>query len=160
GTSMKRKPAACVRVVVRQRAMATRNVEACISGSPDYGLCHVLLGRACRVTGVVDLGQRFQPNEHQVLALGWKAAVLSDMSGVCTRPSPQEHIMKEQDHCMPGLCLETSEYGELVAIAVNPNHPLLQLKRALPWEALCEVMTRHWRQAGKNTDGHPGLPWD
>src|SRR5262249_40461788 len=104
GTSMKRKPAACVRVVVRQRAMATRNVEACISGSPDYGLCHVLLGRACRVTGVVDLGQRFQPKEHQVLALGWKAAVLSDMSGVCTRPSPQEHIMKEQDHCMPGLC--------------------------------------------------------
>src|SRR5215467_9801879 len=119
-----------------------------------------ILSRACRVTGVVDLGQRFQPKEHQVLALGWKAAVLSDMSGVCTRPSPQEHIMKEQDHCMPGLCLETSEYGELVAIAVNPNHPLLQLKRALPWEALCEVMTRHWRQAGKNTDGHPGLPWD
>jgi hypothetical protein len=40
------------------------------------------------------------------------------------------------------------------------HHPLLQLKRALPWEALCEVMTRHWRRAGKNTDGHPGLPWD
>jgi hypothetical protein len=40
------------------------------------------------------------------------------------------------------------------------NHPLLQLKRALPWEALGEVMTRHWRRAGKNTDGRPGLPWD
>src|SRR5262245_26547785 len=40
------------------------------------------------------------------------------------------------------------------------NHPLLQLKRALPWETLCEAMTRHWRRAGKNTDGHPGLPWD
>jgi hypothetical protein len=37
---------------------------------------------------------------------------------------------------------------------------LLQLKRALPWQALCEVMTRHWRRAGKNTDGRPGVPWD
>jgi hypothetical protein len=36
------------------------------------------------------------------------------------------------------------------------NHPLLRLKRTLPWEALCEVMTRHWRQAGKNIDGRPG----
>jgi hypothetical protein len=43
---------------------------------------------------------------------------------------------------------------------VAHNHPLLQLKRALPWEARCEVMTRHWRRAGKNTDGRPGLPWD
>src|SRR5207244_2905651 len=40
------------------------------------------------------------------------------------------------------------------------THPLLQLKRALPWEALFEVMTRHWRRAGKNTDGRPGLAWD
>ena len=40
------------------------------------------------------------------------------------------------------------------------HHPLLQLKRALPWEALCEVMTCHWRRAGRNTDGRPGLPWD
>src|SRR4029450_2360545 len=38
--------------------------------------------------------------------------------------------------------------------------PLLQLKRALPWEALYEIMTRHWRRGGKNTDGRPGLPWD
>src|SRR5262249_59696274 len=48
----------------------------------------------------------------------------------------------------------------IVSIAVNPNHPLLQLQGALPWEALCEVMTRHWRRAGKNTEGGPGLPWD
>jgi hypothetical protein len=48
----------------------------------------------------------------------------------------------------------------MVSIYVDHNHPLLQLKRALPWEALCEVMTRHWRQAGKNTDGRPGLAWD
>ena len=26
-----------------------------------------------------------------------------------------------------------------------------QLKRALPWEALCEVMTHHWRRAGNIT---------
>jgi hypothetical protein len=47
-----------------------------------------------------------------------------------------------------------------VSIYVDPNHPLLQLQRALPWGALFEVMTRHWRQAGKNTDGRPGLLWD
>jgi hypothetical protein len=39
-------------------------------------------------------------------------------------------------------------------------HSLLQLKRALPWAALFEVMRRHWQRAGKNTDGRPGLPWD
>jgi hypothetical protein len=68
--------------------------------------------------------------------------------------------MQEQGHCTPGLCPGTTENGVLVSITVNPDHSLLQLKRALPWEALCEVMTRHWRRAGKNTDGGPGLPWD
>lgn len=68
--------------------------------------------------------------------------------------------MKEQDHCTLGLCPTTTENGTIVSIAVHPTHPLLQLKRALPWEALCEVMTRHWRRAGKNTEGAPGLPWD
>ena len=67
--------------------------------------------------------------------------------------------MKEQDHCTLGLCPATTENGVIVSIAVHSTHPLLQLKRALPWEALCEVMTRHWRRAGKNTDGGPGLPW-
>ena len=68
--------------------------------------------------------------------------------------------MKEQDHCTLGLCPGPTENGAIVSIAVNSTHPLLQLRRALPWEALCEVMTRHWRRAGKNTDGGPGLPWD
>jgi len=40
------------------------------------------------------------------------------------------------------------------------NHPLLQLKRALPWAALVEVMTRRGAAAGTNTDGRSGLPWD
>jgi len=68
--------------------------------------------------------------------------------------------MKERGHCTPGVCPGTTENGQTVSIYVDHNHPLLQLKRALPWEALFEVMTRHWRRAGKNTDGRPGLAWD
>jgi hypothetical protein len=68
--------------------------------------------------------------------------------------------MKEQGHCTPGVCPGTSAHGVTVAIYVDYNHPLLQLKRALPWDALFEVMRRHWQRAGKNTDGRPGLPWD
>jgi len=68
--------------------------------------------------------------------------------------------MKAQSHCTPGASPEATAQGETVSIYVDYNHPLLQLKRALPWEALCEVMTRHWRRAGKNTDGRPGLAWD
>ena len=54
----------------------------------------------------------------------------------------------------------TSAHGVTVALYVHCNHPLLQLKRALPWDALFEVMRRHWQRAGKNTDGRPSLPWD
>ena len=68
--------------------------------------------------------------------------------------------MKEHDHCTLGVCPGATAQGETVSIYVAYNHPLLQLKRALPWEALVEVMTRYWRRAGKNTDGRPGLPWD
>ena len=68
--------------------------------------------------------------------------------------------MKAQRHSMPVASSVATEKGETVSIYVDHNHPLLQLKRALPWEALFEVMTRHWRRAGKNTDGRPGLAWD
>src|SRR6266581_2315173 len=68
--------------------------------------------------------------------------------------------MKEQLHSMPVASAVATEKGETVSIYVDHNHPLLQGKRALPWEALFEVMTRHGRRAGKNTDGRPGLPWD
>ena len=68
--------------------------------------------------------------------------------------------MKEQGHGTPGVCPGTSAHGVTVALYVHCNHPLLQLKRALPWDALFEVMRRHWQRAGKNTDGRPGLPWD
>ncbi len=67
--------------------------------------------------------------------------------------------MEEHSDCTSGVCPGASEHGETVSIYVDHNHPLLQLKRALPWDALFEVMRRHWRQAGKNTDGRPGLSW-
>jgi hypothetical protein len=57
-------------------------------------------------------------------------------------------------------CLETSQRVQTVQVEVALDHPLLLLKRALPWGAITEVMTRHWRESGKNVDGGPGLPWD
>src|SRR5215471_11807893 len=80
--------------------------------------------------------------------------------GLCLSPETQEPIMNERDHCTSGVCPETSASGETVSIYVSYNHPLLQLKRALPWAALVAVMTRRWAAAGKNTDGRSGLPWD
>jgi len=68
--------------------------------------------------------------------------------------------MEEHGDCTSGVCPGASTNVETVSICVPHNHPLLQLKRALPWAALYEVMRRHWQRAGKNTDGRPGLPWD
>ena len=68
--------------------------------------------------------------------------------------------MNEQGHCTAGDCPGATENGETVSIYVDHNHPLLQLKRALPWTALFEVMSRRWAAAGKNVDGRPGLSWD
>jgi hypothetical protein len=68
--------------------------------------------------------------------------------------------MEEHSDCTSGVCPGASANGETVPLYVPYYHPLLQLQRALPWDALSAVMARHWRQAGKNTDGRPGLPWD
>jgi hypothetical protein len=68
--------------------------------------------------------------------------------------------MKAGSHSMPEVCCEARATSHLVQIEVSPTHPLLLLKRALPWAAITEVMTRQWRQNGKNIDGGPGLPWD
>ena len=68
--------------------------------------------------------------------------------------------MKASAHAMPEPCPKTSPSAQLVQIEVSLTHPLLVLKPALPGEAITEVMTRHWRQNGKNVDGGPGLPWD
>jgi hypothetical protein len=55
---------------------------------------------------------------------------------------------------------ELEKEGEIISIYVNSKHPLLQLKQALPWEAIHEVMVRRWRAGGKNVDGRPGQSWD
>jgi hypothetical protein len=68
--------------------------------------------------------------------------------------------MKAGSHSMSEACPEASSSGQLVQIEVSPTHPLLLLKRALPWDAITEAMTRHWRQHGKNVEGGRGLPWD
>src|SRR2546427_12876311 len=78
----------------------------------------------------------------------------------CTRILSQEHLMKAHRHSTPGVCPETSEHGETVSISVDDHHPLLQLKRALPWAALCEVRTRRWAAAGNNTVARPGFTWE
>ena len=68
--------------------------------------------------------------------------------------------MQASSHCMPESCPETRRSVQTVQVEVSLTHPLLLLKRALPWEAITEAMTRHWRQNGKNVDGGRGLPWD
>jgi hypothetical protein len=64
--------------------------------------------------------------------------------------------MKERAHWTLGGCPGATATGEIVSIYVEHHHPLLQRKRALPWAALCEGMTRRWAAAGNNTDGRPG----
>lgn len=49
--------------------------------------------------------------------------------------------------------------GAWVAIFVGDDHPLLQLKQALDWEAITAEMSSQWRRVGKNVDGRPGRPW-
>ena len=68
--------------------------------------------------------------------------------------------MQAMFHSMPTVCPDASSTSQLVQIEVSPTHPLLLLQGALPWDAITEVMTRHWRQHGKNVDGGRGLPWD
>jgi hypothetical protein len=51
--------------------------------------------------------------------------------------------MKAPNHCTPGVCPGATAQGETVSMYVADQPPLLQRKRALPWEALVEVMTRY-----------------
>jgi hypothetical protein len=67
--------------------------------------------------------------------------------------------MSTAAHCTPEPRAVPEFPPQLVSIFVAYNHPLLQLKRALDWPALQAVMVRHWRVAGKNVEGRPGLPW-
>ena len=68
--------------------------------------------------------------------------------------------MINRNHSTPPVAFNATEKGQVVSIFVEESHPLLQLKRALPWDAIEEVMVKWWRAAGKNVDGGPGCPWD
>jgi hypothetical protein len=68
--------------------------------------------------------------------------------------------MREPGHSIAVASPVATDQGETVSIYVDDDHPLLKLKRALPWEALFEVMTRRWAAAGKNVDSGPGRPWE
>lgn len=67
--------------------------------------------------------------------------------------------MSTAAHCTPDPRAVPELPPHLVSLFVADTHPLLQLKRALDWPVLQAVMVRHWRAAGKNVDGRPGLPW-
>jgi len=67
--------------------------------------------------------------------------------------------MRAEGPCTAGGTYLPSSSGQMVTIFVDESHPLLQLKRALDWEKIQQVMVRHWRAAGKNVDGGPGQAW-
>lgn len=67
--------------------------------------------------------------------------------------------MRAGSHCTAGGGGPPSPSGQRVSIFVPESHQLLQLKRALDWERISQVMTTHWRVAGKNVDGGPGMAW-
>lgn len=67
--------------------------------------------------------------------------------------------MKKHRDSMPMPAAAPEPSLKLVSIYVSDDHPLLQLKRNLDMEAIKAVMVKHWRKAGKNVDGGPGLPW-
>lgn len=67
--------------------------------------------------------------------------------------------MKAKQDSTPAKISVPEVSGQLVSIFVPDDHPSLRLKRALDWGAITAVMVKHWRQAGKNVDGGPGLSW-
>jgi hypothetical protein len=67
--------------------------------------------------------------------------------------------MRERSDCTPAGGGAPAVSGAWVSIFVGDDHPLLRLKQALDWAAITEVMVLHWRRAGKNVDGGPGLSW-
>lgn len=67
--------------------------------------------------------------------------------------------MRAKSDCTRTATAAPAPQGELVSIFVPAAHPLLELKRALDWEAIQAVMVKHWRAAGKNVEGGPGQAW-
>lgn len=70
----------------------------------------------------------------------------SQLSSSCASPSPAQ----------------SSDSSGFIAVTIEVpvNHPLLQLKRGLPWPQLQQTCAWHWRAAGKNVDGGQGRPFD
>jgi hypothetical protein len=62
-------------------------------------------------------------------------------------------------HCTPDSRAVPEFPSSLVSIFVAYHHPLWPLKRTRDWQALQAGRVRHWRAAGKNGEGRPGLPW-
>jgi IS5 family transposase len=48
----------------------------------------------------------------------------------------------------------------VVAVPVDPDHPLLKLKEILPWNQLYSIAHSAWRKNGKNVDHGKGRKWD
>ncbi len=69
-------------------------------------------------------------------------------------------MLRAPDHSTAVAESLPTPHIEIVPMAVDFNHPLLQLQRELPWEQITAVMVSRWRAAGKNVDGTPGQPWD
>jgi hypothetical protein len=67
--------------------------------------------------------------------------------------------MRERSDCTLAGGGTPAGTGAWVSIFVPDKHPVLRLRRALDWAALTAVMVTHWRAAGKNVDGGPGLLW-
>ncbi len=65
--------------------------------------------------------------------------------------------MRAESQCTAGSTGLPSPSGQRVTIVVDGSHPLLQLKRALDWEAIATVMVKHWRAADKNVEGGRGV---
>jgi hypothetical protein len=67
--------------------------------------------------------------------------------------------MREQSDCTSASGGAPAVVGAWVSIFVGDDPPGLRLKQARDWPALTAEMVRHWRAAGKNVAGGPGLPW-
>jgi len=63
--------------------------------------------------------------------------------------------MRAGSHCTAGGGGPPSPSGQRVSIFVPEDHRLLQLKRALDWERISQVMTTHWRVADVETAYDP-----
>lgn len=67
--------------------------------------------------------------------------------------------MKVKQDSTQAKAVAPSASGRMVSIFVPDDHPVMQLWQALDWAVVKAVMIKHWREAGKNLDGGPGLAW-